>query len=89
MEILKAIEIIFSDIFNLNGKVAVIIGGAGILCSAIASGLGAAGAKIAICDISDTDDVVSKLKNKKIEAKGYYIKLMYWIKLKLLNAKIV
>ncbi|MBM3709252.1 MAG: SDR family oxidoreductase [Actinobacteria bacterium] len=72
----KTTDIIFPDILSLKEKVAVIIGGAGVLCSAIAFGLGAAGAKIAICDISDTGDVVSKLRNKEIEAKGYYIDVL-------------
>lgn len=41
------------DKFNLDGKVAVVTGGAGILCSAIASGLADAGAKIAVLDIAE------------------------------------
>jgi len=37
--------------FSLEGKKAVITGGAGILGSAIAKGLGKAGAEVALCDI--------------------------------------
>ncbi len=65
-----------SDIFSLKDKVAVVTGGAGVLCSAIAEGLGNAGAKIAICDISDTTKVISYLTRQGIEAKGYYIDVM-------------
>jgi len=64
------------NIFSLKGKVAVITGGAGVLCCAIAHGLGGAGAKIAICDISDTAKVISSLIQKGIEANGYYIDVM-------------
>ena len=64
------------NIFNLNEKVAVITGGAGVLCRAIATGLGQAGAKIALCDIADTLDIVSELKSKGIDVKGYYINVM-------------
>ena len=64
------------EIFDLSNKVAVIIGGSGILGSSIASGLGRAGSSIAICDINNTDIVVEKLKNEHIEVKGYYIDVM-------------
>ena len=64
------------EIFDLSNKVAVIIGGSGILGSSIASGLGRAGSSIAICDINNTDIVVEKLKNEHINAKGYYIDVM-------------
>jgi len=37
----------------------VITGGAGILGSAIAKGLGKAGAEVAICDIVSTDKVIN------------------------------
>jgi len=37
--------------FNLNGKIAAITGGAGILCSEMAMGLSQAGAKVAILDL--------------------------------------
>ena len=62
--------------FSLEGKNSVIIGGTGILGTAIATGLGGAGSSIAICDIADTTAVVEKLKNEQIKAKGYYIDVM-------------
>jgi len=62
--------------FSLEGKTAVITGGAGVLGSAIARGLGKAGAKIALCDIVNADKVAQELKLEGIEAKGYYINVM-------------
>lgn len=38
------------DLFQLSGKVAVVVGGAGELCGAMAEGLAAAGAEIVIAD---------------------------------------
>ncbi|PIU52031.1 D-mannonate oxidoreductase [Candidatus Desantisbacteria bacterium CG07_land_8_20_14_0_80_39_15] len=64
------------EMFILKGKIAVITGGAGILGSEIARGIGKAGAKIAICDIIETEKIVDKLKEEKIEAKGYFIDVM-------------
>ena len=63
----------YLDIFSLKGKKAVITGGAGILCSSIAMGLGRAGAEIAICDISDSKKTISDLRENGIKAKSYYI----------------
>ncbi len=40
-----------SELFDIKGQVAVVTGGAGILCSAICEALAAAGAKVAILDI--------------------------------------
>ena len=40
------------SLFNVCGQVAVITGGAGVLCSAMAKGLAAAGAKIAVLDLA-------------------------------------
>ena len=40
------------DLFNLDGKVAVVIGGGGVLAGAMAEGLAKAGAKVAIVDLS-------------------------------------
>ena len=66
----------YKKLFSLEEKVAVITGGAGVLCSSIAEGLGKAGAKVAICDISDNKNTVERLKDKKIDAKGYYIDVL-------------
>lgn len=54
--------------FRLDGKVASITGGAGILCAQIAKGLAESGAKIALLDICE-----EKVKNvaKQICADGY------------------
>jgi NAD(P)-dependent dehydrogenase (short-subunit alcohol dehydrogenase family) len=63
--------------FNLKGKTAVITGGAGILGSAIARGLGKAGAKIALCDIVNAEKVAQELQQEEgIIVKGYYINVM-------------
>lgn len=62
--------------FSLEGKIAVITGGAGVLGSAIARGLGKAGAKIALCDIVNAEKVTQELKSEGIESKEYYINVM-------------
>ena len=62
-----------TDIFSLENKKVVITGGAGVLCSAIAKGLGEAGAEIALCDIAVPDKVIDILEKNGIKAKGYYI----------------
>lgn len=66
----------FLDMFSLEGKTAVITGGAGVLGSAIARGLGKAGAKIALCDIVNAEKVTQELKSEGIESKEYYINVM-------------
>jgi len=40
-----------SDLFRLDGKVAVVIGGTGELCGAMAEGLAGAGARVALVDL--------------------------------------
>jgi len=40
------------DLFSLQGKVAAVTGAGGILCSEMAGGLAAAGARVALCDIN-------------------------------------
>ena len=64
------------NMFSLKGKTAVITGGAGVLGSAIAQGLGKAGAKVALCDIVNADKVAKQLQEQGITAKGYYINVM-------------
>ena len=68
--------------FSLEGKKAVVTGGAGILGSAIAKGLGMAGASIAICDIKNADEIANNLKKENINAKGYYIDVLNKEKIK-------
>jgi NAD(P)-dependent dehydrogenase (short-subunit alcohol dehydrogenase family) len=38
-------------LFSLNGKIAVVLGGGGILGTSISEGLAEAGAEIAVCDL--------------------------------------
>ena len=75
--------------FGLEGKTAVITGGAGVLGSAIARGLGKAGAKIALCDIVNADKVAQELKTEGIQAKGYYINVMDIEKIKVCRDEVI
>jgi len=75
--------------FSLKGKTAVITGGAGVLGSAIARGLGKAGAKIALCDIVNADRVAQELKSEGLEAKGYYINVMDIEKVKVCRDEVI
>ena len=40
-----------TNLFNISGKVAVVTGGGGVLCSAISKSLAKCGAKVAVLDI--------------------------------------
>lgn len=75
--------------FSLKGKTAVITGGAGVLGSAIARGMGKAGAKIALCDIVNADKVAQELKTEGIQAKGYYINVMDIEKIKTCRDEVI
>jgi NAD(P)-dependent dehydrogenase (short-subunit alcohol dehydrogenase family) len=75
--------------FSLKEKTAVITGGAGILGSAIARGLGKAGARIALCDLVNADKVAQELKSEGIEAKGYYLDVMDIKKIKICRDEIM
>lgn len=77
------------SIFSLDEKKAVITGGAGILGSAIAKGLGRAGSEIAICDIGSTEKVVEELRKEGIKTKGYYIDVMDIDKIKACHDKVM
>ena len=77
------------NMFSLEGKIAVITGGAGVLGSAIAQGLGKAGAKIALCDIVNADKVAQELKSEGIQAKGYYINVMDIEKIKVCRDEVI
>lgn len=66
------------DLFNLENKVAVILGGTGAIGKEIALGLGKSGAKVAICarnieEINKTINIFSKLN---IISKGYNVDVM-------------
>jgi NAD(P)-dependent dehydrogenase (short-subunit alcohol dehydrogenase family) len=58
--------------FNLEGRVAVITGGAGILCSEMARCLAAEGVKVAILDIKEDiiNEIVNEIKKDGGEAIG-------------------
>jgi NAD(P)-dependent dehydrogenase (short-subunit alcohol dehydrogenase family) len=77
------------NMFSLEGKTAVITGGAGILGFAIARGLGKAGAKIALCDIVNADKVAKQLQKEGIIAKGYYINVMDIEKIKTCRDEVI
>ena len=55
------------SLFNLDGKVAVVIGGTGELCGAMAEGLAAAGAETVLVGRSEEK---AKARLEKIEAAG-------------------
>ncbi|MEA3344984.1 MAG: SDR family oxidoreductase [Chloroflexota bacterium] len=59
-------------LFGVEGKVIVLTGGAGVLCSCMARGLGRAGAKPVILDISQEaiDRLMADLKAEGVEALG-------------------
>jgi NAD(P)-dependent dehydrogenase (short-subunit alcohol dehydrogenase family) len=58
-----------SQMFNIKGKVAVISGGAGVLCSEMAKAIGEHGAKVVILDVSEENmkALSEHLSKKKIE----------------------
>jgi len=60
-------------IFSLEEKVVVITGGAGILGSAIGTGLANFGAKIALCDIKNAETRAEEISNNGAIVKGYYM----------------
>lgn len=75
--------------FSLKGKTAVITGGAGILGSVIARGLGHAGANVVIADIVDTKPLIEKLSKEGINSKGYYLDVMDIEKIKTCKEEIM
>ncbi len=77
------------NLFSLSGKVAVVTGGAGVIGSHLAEGLGKAGARVVITDIGPTDEIVNKLKGEGIDARGYYMDVMNPEKLREATDKIM
>lgn len=75
--------------FSLKGKNALITGGAGILGSVIAKGLGYAGASMIIADIVNTNPLVEELQKEGINSKGYYFDAMDIEKIKLCKDEII
>jgi NAD(P)-dependent dehydrogenase (short-subunit alcohol dehydrogenase family) len=61
------------DLFDLSGKVAVVTGGGGVLCGALAEGLARAGARIAVSDILEdkADEVAGRIRAAGGEARAY------------------
>jgi NAD(P)-dependent dehydrogenase (short-subunit alcohol dehydrogenase family) len=59
-----------NTLFSLAGRVAVIIGGAGELCGAIAEGLAGAGAEVVLVGLAGRDEENAKVRLAKIAALG-------------------
>ncbi len=57
--------------FRLDGKVAIVTGGARGIGAASAKALAEAGAKLAIIDIIDNTPIIDELTKNGFEAKGY------------------
>jgi NAD(P)-dependent dehydrogenase (short-subunit alcohol dehydrogenase family) len=57
--------------FDLKGKTAVVVGGAGVLGSGMAMGLCRAGASLAMVDKRNCDAVVQKFRHEGMQATGY------------------
>ena len=72
-----------NKLFNLEDKVAAVIGGGGHLCSAMAKGLAAAGCSVIVLDIrlEKADDIISQI-NKEFKGNHLPLKLDASIKLK-------
>lgn len=56
--------------FNIKGKVAVVTGGAGVLCACIAKGIAKSGAKVAVLDIQEkkAEEVAREIRDSGGEA---------------------
>jgi len=67
---------IITDLFSLEGKNVVVTGGAGVLGTAIARGLGQAGARIIICDLKNSEETASKFCEEGIKATGFFIDVL-------------
>jgi NAD(P)-dependent dehydrogenase (short-subunit alcohol dehydrogenase family) len=76
-------------LFSLEGKTAVVTGGAGILGSEIAKGLGKAGAKIIICDLKNAEEKAGDLKKEDIDIEGLFINVMKKEEIEKTNEKIL
>lgn len=79
------------NLFSLEGKNAVILGGAGVLGTTMAKGIAAAGADIAICDLSEEKAVVlaSEVKKSGRKAKAYKLNAMDLNEIKTVNEKVI
>jgi NAD(P)-dependent dehydrogenase (short-subunit alcohol dehydrogenase family) len=61
------------DMFSVSGKIAVITGGGGVLCGAMAEALARAGARVAVCDIFEdkAQAVVERIREAGGQARAY------------------
>ncbi len=59
------------DLFSLSGRLAVVVGGTGVLASAIAEAFGDAGARLALIDRRDPEAAATALRAKGVEARSY------------------
>jgi len=75
--------------FSLESKVAVVTGGAGVLGSAMAFGIGKAGATVIICDIRNASEKAEEMKRQGIKAEGYYVDVLNIESLKETHDKIL
>ncbi|MEN8904943.1 MAG: SDR family oxidoreductase [Clostridiales bacterium] len=66
------------DIFSLKGKNAIILGGAGVLGSAMAEGLAIAGANVAMTDRTGkkSEKLAESLKKYNVKTKGYKLDVL-------------
>ncbi len=64
-----------ADMFDLSGKVAVVTGGGGVLGGAIAEGLGAAGAAVAVADMlpDNANAVAQRINDAGGQSKGFFL----------------
>jgi len=66
-------------LFSLKGKIAVVLGGGGILGTSISEGLAEAGAEIAVCDLraETAISLAKKIESEYgVKAKGYELDAM-------------
>jgi NAD(P)-dependent dehydrogenase (short-subunit alcohol dehydrogenase family) len=75
------------ELFNLNGQVAVVIGGGGVLAGAMADGLAKAGADIAILDLSLEKAQEAANRAKSFGVRGLAVQLDATSKEGLINAE--
>src|SRR3954469_25647078 len=62
-----------SSLFSLQGKVAVVIGGTGELCGAMAEGMGAAGAEVVLVGRNEEKAKPRLDRIKAAGGKGYFV----------------
>lgn len=79
------------NLFDLKGKNAVVLGGGGILGTAMAKGLASAGANVAICDLREevAKKAAQSLEQNGIKSLGYELNAMELESLKATCAKVV